>query len=105
MTATALVHKLNTGDIEVMSNVTDLTVRGDRVSRLDSDRASATVHLSFTVQNPQKLASILDATDELGFILRPEDAIEVGLSLVAMGMQGKTPEEITAALRQCMAEL
>ena len=57
------------------------------------------------MQNPQKLASILDATDELGFILRPEDAIEVGLSLVAMGMQGKTPEEITAALRQCMAEL
>ena len=48
MTATALVRKLNTGDIEVMSNVTDLTVRGDRVSRLDSDRASATVHLSFT---------------------------------------------------------
>ena len=105
MTATVLVRKLNTGDIEVTSNLTDLIVRGDRISRLDSDLASASIHLGFIANNPQKLASILDATNELGFILHPEDAIEVGLSLAAMAMPEQTSEEIAAAIRQRIDEL
>ena len=113
MTTKLVTHPLKTGELTAMSNVTSITVTGHQVSILEDrpepgkkDRSA--VHLSFDVEHPQKLPSLLGTAEELGLIMDRDDAVEISLSLLAMAMEDKTPaeiEKIKARLSSMIAEL
>ncbi|TVQ21295.1 MAG: hypothetical protein EA367_06220 [Leptolyngbya sp. DLM2.Bin15] len=97
MSTHVLTQHLHTHDITMMTNVTSLTVHGTKVSRLGDgvDQASASVYLDFAVKHPSHGAD-LDNTEEVSFILQPDDAVQLGLLLVSMGLGAITPEAIAA---------
>jgi hypothetical protein len=99
MTTKLVTHTLKTGKLTAMSNVTSITVTGHQVSILEDqpepgqeDRSA--IHLTFEVEHPQKLPSLLATAEELGLIMKRDDAIEIGLSILSMAMEDKTPAEI-----------
>jgi hypothetical protein len=96
MTASSLSCPLHTGDITLMSSADSRTVTGKRVTRIGAvDTAEThcdpTVHLSLAVQT--SAADAPEGDDSLGLILKAEDAIELGLSLLVMGLGDATPAE------------
>ena len=98
MSTHVLTQHLHTHDITMMTNVTSLTVHGTKVSRLGdgTDQAtSASVYIDFAVKHPSH-GSDLDNTEEVSFILQPDDAVQLGLLLVSMGLGSITPEAIAA---------
>ena len=99
MTLTAVTQELKTGDITVMSNVTSVTAICNRISRLETikEEEPKAIHVDFTVK-PRKehLLSILEETEQLGLILTLDDAIELGLLLVALGLEDKSSQEVEA---------
>jgi hypothetical protein len=113
MTTKLVTRPIKTGDLTAMSNVTSVTVTGHQVSILevqpepDKPDTSA-VHLTFEVEHPHKLPDLLTNTEELGLIMERDDAVEIGLRLLAMAMENKTPAEIEAVqtrLSKMIAEL
>ena len=101
MTTKLVTHPLKTGKLTVMSNVTSITVTGHQVSILEDEpdpekRDCSAVHLTFDVENPQKLPSLLSTAEELGLIMDRDDAVEISLSLLAMALEDKTAAEIDA---------
>lgn len=101
MTTKLVTHPLKTGKLTAMSNVTSITLTGHQVSILEDqpepgkeDRSA--VHLTFDVENPQKLPSLLGPAEELGLIMDRDDAVEISLSLLAMALEDKTAAEIEA---------
>jgi hypothetical protein len=88
----------------VMSNNTSVTVTGSRVSKIGpsehSPKPQACIHVNLDVKKQEGQPCVLEATEELGLILCPEDAIEVGLMLVAMGLEAKGEEEVAGALER-----
>jgi hypothetical protein len=98
-------RKIKTGDITLMSNVTSVTVNGTRISRVEEipehERESpSAIYIDLTVQQPVKLHDVLEATEEVDLILNLEDAVELGLLMVAMGMEHKTDDEIKTIMSQ-----
>jgi hypothetical protein len=94
-----LSQALTTGDITVMSNVTSVTVAGTKVSRVEEvpgheQESPSSVHIDFEVKQPSHLPAVLADTETLGMILQLEDAVELGLLLVAMGLEHKTPNQV-----------
>lgn len=112
MNSKLLSRTVKTGDITVMSNVTSVTVVGTKVSRVEEipgheQESPSAVHIDFEVKQPSHLPAVLEDTEVLGMILQLEDAVELGLLLVAMGLEHKTPEqvaEITARLNRLVKE-
>lgn len=103
MTRASLSCPLHTGDITLMSNVDSHTVTGRRVTRIGAiDTAEThcdpTVHLSLEIKHPTSEAAQADAS--LGLILNPEDALELGLSLVIMGLGEATPADQEALIQR-----
>ena len=101
MTTTLLTHDLQTDDITVMSNLTSITVVGSKISSLDDPQvssrdSSSTVHLDFDVKEPTPSSGVLDSTETLGMIFKQGDAINLGLWLIAMGMEHKTSDDVDA---------
>ena len=94
-----LTQDLHTGDITVMSNVTSVTVAGTKISRVEKipghelENPSA-IYVNFEVKQPSHLHAVLEDTEALGLIVELDDAVELGLLLVAMGMEHKAPDEI-----------
>jgi hypothetical protein len=79
-----------------MSSADSFTVTGKRVTRIGTvDTAEThcepTVHLSLGIKRGN--ASQTAEDDSLGLILRAEDAVELGLSLLVMGSGEATPAE------------
>ncbi|MDJ0569860.1 MAG: hypothetical protein QNJ53_12540 [Pleurocapsa sp. MO_192.B19] len=129
MTTKLVTHPLKTGKLTAMSNVTSITVTGHQVSILEDEpepgkKDRSAVHLTFygergselrsisnrrgDVEHPQKLPSLLATAEELGLIMDRDDAVEIGLSLLAMAMEDKTAAEIEAVqtrLAKAIAEL
>jgi hypothetical protein len=113
MTTKLVTRPIKTGDLTAMSNVTSVTVTGHQVSILEVQPEqgkpdTSAVHLTFEVEHPQKLPSLLATAEELGLIMERDDAVEIGLSLLAMAMENKTPAEIEAVqtrLSSTIAEL
>ena len=113
MTTKLVTHPLKTGKLTVMSNVTSITVTGHQVSILEDQpepgkKDCSAVHLTFDVENPQRLPSLLATAEELGLIMDRDDAVEISLSLLAMALEDKTAPEIEAVearLSQAIAQL
>ena len=105
-----LTQTLNTGDITVISNVTSVTVAANKISRLEAvsghgPESPSTVHVDFSVKQPSHLAAILEETEELGLILELDDAVQLGVFLIVMGMEHKTAEEITVMMTQLFNQI
>jgi hypothetical protein len=113
MTTKLVTRPIKTGDLTAMSNVTSVTVTGHQVSILEvqpepGKKDTSAVHLTFEVEHPQKLPDLLATAEELGLIMERDDAVEIGLRLLAMAMENKTPAEIEAVqtrLSKMIAEL
>jgi hypothetical protein len=113
MTTKLVTHPLKTGKLTAMSNVTSITVTGHQVSILEDEpelgkKDRSVVHLTFDVEHPQKLPSLLATAEELGLIMDRDDAVEISLSLLAMALEDKTAAEIEAIqtrLAKAIAEL
>lgn len=113
MTTKLVTRPLKTGELTAMSNVTSINVTGHQVSILEvqpepGKADTSAVHLTFDVEHPQKLPSLLATAEELGLIMDRDDAVKIGLSLLAMAMENKTPAEIEAIqvrLSSMIAEL
>jgi hypothetical protein len=113
MTTKLQTMPLQTKEMTLMSNNTSIKVIGHKISKLiDQDEkqqnVSSSIHLTFDVKKEEKSPCILNNPEELGFIINPKDAIEIGLSLIAMGMDFHneiTLEEIKGRLAQISAEI
>ncbi|MCW6037073.1 hypothetical protein K4A83_12460 [Spirulina subsalsa FACHB-351] len=93
---TSHTHPLKTQAITLMSNITSLTITGEQVSKLGSE-----IHATFAAKNSEKLPCVLNSVEEIGFILQPDDAIQLGRLLMAMGLESQgeqTMEEIQEKL-------
>ena len=101
MTTKLVTQPLKTGKLTATTNVTSITVTGHQVSILEDQpepgkKDTSAVHLTFDVENPQKLPSLLGTAEELGLIMDRDDAVEISLSLLAMALEDKTAAEIEA---------
>jgi len=106
MTVKFVTHSLNTGDITVMGHVNDVAiVKGSKISRIGAVEGQeqtnpAAVHVNFQVSdNPDDL---------LVWMMGLPDAIEIGLQLVAMGIEAQPSpriDEIRDRLSQLVSEL
>jgi hypothetical protein len=107
MSTKALTRSLQTGDMTVMSNNTSVTVTGSRVSKIGpsehSPKPQSCIHLNLNVKKQEGQPCVLEATEELGLILCPEDAIEMGMMLVAMGLEAKGEEEVATITQRINA--
>lgn len=98
-------RNIKTGDITVTSNVTSITANATRISRVEEipghERESpSAIYIDLTVQQPVKLHDVLEATEEVDLILNLEDAVELGLLIVAMGMEHKTDLQVATIMSQ-----
>ncbi|EDX83367.1 hypothetical protein S7335_547 [Synechococcus sp. PCC 7335] len=105
-----LAQALHTGDISIMSNVTSITATGDKVARIegsvrDGVQSPAAVHVDFDVKQPSHLKAVLEETRSLGLILQPDDAVELGVLLTALGMKNKESQAVAAITEHLSALL
>ncbi len=113
MTTKLVTRPLKTGELTAMSNVTSINVTGHQVSILEvqpepGKKDTSAVHLTFDVEHPQKLPSLLATVEELGLIMDRDDAVKIGLSLLAMAMEDQNISVIKAIkqrLSSMIAEL
>ena len=103
MAVKAITKSFNTSDITVMSNATSLHARGDKVTKLGAmpgqETANpASISIDLKVQDTGALPGILAATESLELMLNSEDALALGLLLVAMGLEDKSSDRISATL-------
>ncbi|HIK56371.1 MAG TPA: hypothetical protein IGS37_14570 [Synechococcales cyanobacterium M55_K2018_004] len=102
MTVKFVTHSLSTSDITVMGHVDDVTtVRGHTISRVgaveghEQDNPAA-VHINFQkADNPEEM---------LVWMLALPDAIEIGLQLLAMGIEAQPSPKI-AEVRDRLSQL
>lgn len=108
MTVKFVTHALSTGDITIMGRVADVaTVRGKTISQIGAivgqeQQHPAAVHLNLEVVGSQQPANMLTLVFSL------EDALELGLQLMAMAIENQpTPsiDQIQERLTQRLAEL
>jgi len=106
MTVKFVTHTLNTNDITVMGNVNDVViVRGSKISRIGAvegheQENPATIHVNFQVTN--------NPEDMLVWMLGLSDAIEIGLQLLAMGIEAQPSpkiDDVRDRLSQLVSEL
>lgn len=108
MTVKYVTHPLPTGDITIMGHVTDVaTVRGKTISQIGAivgqeQQNPAAVHVNLEIVGSQQPA------DMLTLVFSLEDALELGLQLVAMGIENQPApdiDDIRERLTQLVAEL
>ena len=98
-----LTQDLATSEITVISNHATVAVTGTKVARVEGipgheQENPSMVHVDFKVKNPSRQPEILETTEDLGLILKLSDAVDLGLLLLAMGLEHKTPKEIEATM-------
>ncbi|MEN8446838.1 MAG: hypothetical protein ABG776_17720 [Cyanobacteria bacterium J06555_13] len=103
-------QSLHTGDILIMSNVTCITATGDKVARIeecvkDGVKSPTAVHVDFEVKQPSHLQAVLEETRSLGFILQPDDAVKLGVLLIALGIKDKDSQAMAAITERLSALL
>lgn len=108
MTVKFVTHALKTGEITVMGHVFDVaTVKGNKISRIGAVSGQeslnpATIHINLETV-PQK-----NPEDLLVLMLGLQDAVELGIQLLAMGIEDNptaSVDEIRERLVQLVAEL
>ncbi|MEN8445010.1 MAG: hypothetical protein ABG776_08360 [Cyanobacteria bacterium J06555_13] len=105
-----LTQTLNTGDITIMSNMTCITATGDKISRIEESligglKSSAAVHVDFGVKQSSHFQAVLEDTQSLGLILQPDDAVELGVLLIALGMKNKGSQAMATTMERLSALL
>ena len=103
MKTTSVSHELHTGDIEVMSNLTSVTAKANRITRLEAVKGKdrAAIHVDLHVKpHPEHLPSVIGETEELDLVLDLDDAVEIGVLLVAMGLEDKSQLEIDEVFKR-----
>ena len=99
-----LTRSIKTGDITLTSNLTSITVNGARISRVEEipgqeQENPSTIYLDLVVQEPTKRHDdVLDATEEVDIVLNLEDAVELGLMLVALGMEHRSDQDVSEVM-------
>ncbi|MBF2079613.1 MAG: hypothetical protein IGR76_14115 [Synechococcales cyanobacterium T60_A2020_003] len=101
MTTKAITRPLHTSGITVMSNITSMEVRGSKITKLagtaDHGGSSASdIYIDLEVEPKPEPSGQDPQTEELGLVLNAADALELGLLLVAMGLEDKTPDHVAA---------
>ncbi|MGI0491609.1 hypothetical protein ACN4EG_07340 [Alkalinema pantanalense CENA528] len=102
MTVKYVTHDLTTGNITVMGHVEAvMTVRGSKVSRIGAivgqeAQNPAEIHLNLEV-DPHKTASQM-----LVLSFSPQDAVEIGLQLAAMGVEDNPAISIDSVKQRLM---
>lgn len=94
-----------TGEITVMSNVTSIQVVGNKITKIGAIQGQetdspASIYIDLDVMYKQPMPSILASTEELGLILNVKDALELGLLLVAMGMETNKSADVSVTLER-----
>ncbi len=106
MTVKFVTHSLETNDITVMGNVSDVaTVRGNTISRIGAvegqeQQNPAAIHLNFEMTHPPN--------EMLVWMMSVPDAVELGLQLLAMGIEDQPSpkiDDVRDRLSQLIAEL
>ncbi len=106
MSLKSITRPLNTTEITIMSNVSTVQAKGSRITRIEASQQTldssnqAAIHLTFDVDQPEEasLPNLLQSTQSLGLILNLEDAFELGLLLVAMGLVDQNDIEASQSL-------
>ncbi|MBE9136434.1 hypothetical protein IQ254_04340 [Nodosilinea sp. LEGE 07088] len=103
MSVKVITRPLKTVNITVVSNATSLHVQGDKVTKLSAIPGQeavnpASISVDLTVQDPQTLPGVLAAAEALELMFNVEDALELGLLLVAMGLENTSRDRISATL-------
>jgi hypothetical protein len=100
MKTISVSHEIKTGDIKVMSNLTSFTANANRISRLNAVKGknmndSPSIHIDFQVKpHQEQLPSVIGETEELDLVLSVDDAMQIGILLVAMGLEDKSELEV-----------
>jgi hypothetical protein len=94
---------IQTGDIKLESNRDSIIVNGVRISRLEEipgqeKENPSTIYLDFLVRNPIERDDTWEASEEVDLVFNMEDAIELGLLMVGLGMEHKTDDEVEATI-------
>lgn len=106
MTVKFVTNPLNTGDITVVGNVSDVaTVQGSKMSRIGAlegqeQQNPAAIHVNFQMTNKPEEMLVL--------MLGLSDAIELGLQLVALGIEAQLSpkiDDVRDRLCQLVSEL
>ncbi|WP_448561546.1 hypothetical protein [Trichothermofontia sp.] len=104
MTVKYVTHPLTTGDITIMGRVSDVaTVRGKTISQIGAI-------VGQEQQNPAAVHVNLESVDNQGtnnmvtLILGLDDALELGIHLVAMGIENQPAPSIDD-VRERVAQL
>ncbi|MBE9044950.1 hypothetical protein IQ255_11125 [Pleurocapsales cyanobacterium LEGE 10410] len=106
MKTTSVSHELETGDITVLSNLTSVTTNVKRISRLEAVKGKeaanpAAIHVDLQVKPHQEhLPSVVGETEELDLVLSLDDAVEIGLLMVAMGLENKSRLEVDEVFKR-----
>jgi hypothetical protein len=107
MTVHYVTHAFKTGDITIMGNVTDMTtVAGKTISRIGAIEGQETrnppiIHVNLEGSHQGEVEPIV-------LSLNLQDAIEMGLQLVAMGIENYPHpdiDEVRDRLAQLVSEL
>ncbi|MEB3359994.1 MAG: hypothetical protein VKK04_24925 [Synechococcales bacterium] len=106
MTVKFVTHALETSDITVMGQVKDVaTVRGSKISRIGAvegqeQQNPAAIHVNFEGAD--------QAAESLVWVLSVPDAVELGLQLLAMGIESQPSRDLDGVrdrLSQLVTEL
>lgn len=106
MKVTSTSHEIKTSDITILSNLTSVTANVNRISRLEAVKGKeatdpAMIHVDFKVKpHKEHLPSVLGETEELDLVLNLDDAVEIGLLLVAMGLEDKSELEVDEVFKR-----
>ena len=106
MKTISISREVKTGDITVMSNLTSVTANAERISRLNAAKGKdvtdpASIHVDLKVKpHLEHLPSVLGETEELDLVLSVDDALQIGVMLVAMGLEDKSQLEIDEVFKR-----
>lgn len=106
MKAARVSLKLKTGDISLLSNLTSVTANIKRISRLeaverDNEKNPAAIHVDFQIKPHQEhLPMVLGETEELDLVIGLDDAVEIGLLMLAMGLEDKSGLEVDEVFKR-----
>lgn len=103
MNTKLVTQDLHTSDITLMSNLTSMTVTGTKISRVEEIAGHeqdypSTIHLDLQVKASHLQEKSVDITKEFGMILSLDDAVELGMLLMAMGLEHKSPSDVAAVM-------
>jgi hypothetical protein len=106
MKTISVSHELKTGDIKVLGNLIRVTASANRISRLNAVKGKnindpASIHIDFQVKpHQEQLPRVIGETKELDLVLSVDDAMQIGMLLVAMSLEDKSELEVDKVFKR-----